>query len=756
MKTPFVGLFQLHKPFLLVKDPDLIRSILVKDFNVFCDRQAMSDRNIDSVTSQMLFFNKNPSWNILRKKVTPVYTSGKLKSMYYLFAESGRDLTGFISKKMEETDVLDAKDGMMRYTTDLITSTAFGLKARSFEQNPTQFRKAAERLFDFNDPLRAFILMSYFLAPSLVKLFRLKWLDNQTTSFLAKTFWSTVEERKKSHILRNDVVGTIMEIKDEQDSVNNNSYDFDNDSWVAQATMFFAAGFETSSTAAAYCLYELAKNKEVQNKLREELKEALNVQQNNNIDYELLTKNLPYLEMVVKGYRFGMAYKYWKSRGFPYLEPTPPFGNLSCVFSFRKSIGILLKDVHVEMKTPFVGLFQLHKPFLLVKDPDLIRSILIKDFNVFYDRQALADRHIDSVGSQMLFFNRNPSWNILRKKVTPVYTSGKLKSMYYLFAESGRDLTGFISKKMEETDVFDVKDCMMRYTTDLITSTAFGLKARSFKENPTQFRKAAERLFDFNDPLRAFILMSYFLAPSLVKLFRLKWLDNQTASFLRNSFWSTVEERKKSYILRNDVVGTVMEIKHEQDSVNNNSYDFDDDSWVAQAAMFFVAGFETSGTAAACCLYELAKNKEIQNTLREELKEALSVQQNNNIDYELLTKNLPYLEMVVKETLRKYPVLPFLDRTCNQDYPLPGTSLMLEKGVSVFISVYGLHMDPENFPEPDQFIPERFSLENKKNIKPFSYIPFGDGPRNCIGSRCVDYVVKRKKPLNILSLNVKL
>lgn len=82
-----------------------------------------------------------------------------------------------------------------------------------------------------------------------------------------------------------------------------------------------------------------------------------------------------------------------------------------------------------------------------------------------------------------------------------------------------------------------------------------------------------------------------------------------------------------------------------------------------------------------------------------------------------------------------YPPLTTLTRRCVKNYNLRDTDIIIEKGTPVLISTLGLHMDPEYFPNPEVFDPERFSEENKKNIRSFTYIPFGEGPRNCIGLR---------------------
>lgn len=84
------------------------------------------------------------------------------------------------------------------------------------------------------------------------------------------------------------------------------------------------------------------------------------------------------------------------------------------------------------------------------------------------------------------------------------------------------------------------------------------------------------------------------------------------------------------------------------------------------------------------------------------------------------------------ETLRRYPPM-LTDRGCTHDFKVPGTDFILKKGEGIIVPVYGLHLDPEYFPEPEKFDPERFSSANKSKINPFAYLPFGAGPRNCIG-----------------------
>lgn len=88
--------------------------------------------------------------------------------------------------------------------------------------------------------------------------------------------------------------------------------------------------------------------------------------------------------------------------------------------------------------------------------------------------------------------------------------------------------------------------------------------------------------------------------------------------------------------------------------------------------------------------------------------------------------------MIISEILRKYPTLPFLNRVCTKDYPIPNSDLTITEGTPIIISHFGLMRDENNFPEPDRFWPDRFADDNQQ-YNPAAFIPFGDGPRTCIG-----------------------
>lgn len=136
--------------------------------------------------------------------------------------------------------------------------------------------------------------------------------------------------------------------------------------------------------------------------------------------------------------------------------------------------------------------------------------------------------------------------------------------------------------------------------------------------------------------------------------------------------------------------------------------------------------------------YELAVNPDMQQKLRKEVVKTLE-ENKGQLTYESLL-GMKYLDMFISESLRKWPPGIIGDRVSVKPYTiepeLPGErKVTLDAGTNIWIPTYPLHRDPKYYPDPERFDPERFSDENKHNIRPFTYLPFGAGPRNCIGSR---------------------
>lgn len=178
-------------------------------------------------------------------------------------------------------------------------------------------------------------------------------------------------------------------------------------------------------------------------------------------------------------------------------------------------------------------------------------------------------------------------------------------------------------------------------------------------------------------------------------------------------------------------------------------------SAAAQAFVFFGAGFETSSITLQFALYQMALHQDIQDRVRAEIK-AIMAKHEGNVTYEAVEETVGsfflkgFSQNIIKneqnvvfaETLRLYPPLPVLNRSCVKDYAIPGSDVAIEKGAKVLIPALGLHMDERYFPNPEKLDPERFTEEQKQERHKFVYLPFGQGPRICIGKFAFIFILR--------------
>lgn len=225
--------------------------------------------------------------------------------------------------------------------------------------------------------------------------------------------------------------------------------------------------------------------------------------------------------------------------------------------------------------------------------------------------------------------------------------------------------------------------------------------------------KNGRELVDVN----AFVLIRFLFAtgfPDLCRKLGVRSGKKAPTDFFQKTFLDTLEQREKNKIKRNDFVSLLLDLKEH----------FTPLELAAESFLVYIGGFETSSTLMTFTLYELALHPEMQDRLREEINSTLDEQ--DKLTYETLL-GMKYLDMVVNETLRMYPPIPSTTRKCMKDYPIPGTNLTIPAGASVEISAYAIQRDPEHYPDPLVFDPERFTAEMVKARNPFTFLPFGEG-----------------------------
>lgn len=218
--------------------------------------------------------------------------------------------------------------------------------------------------------------------------------------------------------------------------------------------------------------------------------------------------------------------------------------------------------------------------------------------------------------------------------------------------------------------------------------------------------------------------------------------DASITNYFRYLVLDALKYRKENNIRRADMINLLMEARglFPSDSPKSHSRNWTDTEMIAQCFIFFFAGFETVSTLICFAAQELMENPQVQEKVYQEIADFNERLEGKQVTYEAL-QGMKYLDMVISETLRKWPGAVSLDRMCTKDFVFEadGKRIEIKRGQTIIIPVVGLHHDPQYFPNPEKFDPERFSSENKDNITPFTYMPFGEGPRICIGVLFISY-----------------
>ncbi|XP_078609204.1 cytochrome P450 3A29-like [Branchiostoma floridae x Branchiostoma japonicum] len=434
----------------------------------------------------------------------------------------------------------------------------------------------------------------------------------------------------------------------------------------------------------------------------------------------------------------------FKKMGVPGPAPWPIIGNL--LDHMRDGIWNIETQVARTQKYGTVyGMFGGGFTGVFITDPEMLQDVFVKKFHSFTNRQT-KDLQINvRPAGRMLTSLFDEDWKSVRSTVSPAFSGGKLKQMAGPMNSCADLLIENMSKFAESGECFEIKELTGAFTMDAITRTAFGTQIDSQKNPDDPFVVYAKKMID--RPISPAILMFMFF-PKLMKpifeKFQVGIFPTAPTQFFYNVFDQLMEMRETEQE-RVDFMQLMMNAHKEHDKEPDGTGDkphghkhpLTKDDVVANGILFFIAGYETTATTMAFALYNLALNQDVQEKVRQEIEHVM--EDREVVDYEAVQK-MSYLEMCILETLRMYPPVSINMRASSEEVKLKW--LTIPKGMLVGVPILSIHYDPERWPEPYKFIPERFTKEEKEKRGAFDWVPFGSGPRNCIGMRLALFELK--------------
>lgn len=237
--------------------------------------------------------------------------------------------------------------------------------------------------------------------------------------------------------------------------------------------------------------------------------------------------------------------------------------------------------------------------------------------------------------------------------------------------------------------------------------------------------------------IQKFILMAGL--PSIIKYFwRIPYFSKNVRDFFVEMTKNAIEYREANRIERIDFLQYFMDLKKKRNECNEEI--------VSNEAMMFFNAVDTTSLVIANTLHSLAENERVQNKLREEIRE--TIKEIGEIDFDILMDKMPYLDQVFNEAVRLHPPIPITSRHCIESIDMSigdNRIVQIEKGTVIIIPIWSVHHNPEFYPDPKIFHPERFDITNG-GVKQFTdrgiFIPFGAGPRICLGMRLASVQIK--------------
>ena len=419
-------------------------------------------------------------------------------------------------------------------------------------------------------------------------------------------------------------------------------------------------------------------------------------------------------------------YDFWLKRGVPGPRAVLPWGNEFGVPGLGGTTYSSFDQwIHRQLRGDrFCGYVELRKPVLYVADPDLITAITVKDFEHFTDKRSFV---LSRAYSRMLPLLCGKEWKKARTELSPAFSSGKIKEVFPLCLRTAASLSQYLGEERKVRDAINMKKTFGCFTIDTIASVAFGIEFNSFVDEHSELIEKISAFFETPGMYGNVWFFCTKLLPSWMSALLPDPYDHVEKYFTRITE-ETIRKREASGVARRDFFQLLLET---EDKDGNRC--FSNADIVAHCLVFYLGGHDTMANLLTFAACSLATVPPCQEEAHREI-DAVLARHGGRLTYEGISE-LHYLDRVLSETLRMYPALYHLERTCTKEYSIPDTDVLIPVGIRVQIPVFSLQRDPRFYPNPLRFDPDRFLPEEKESRHPSTFLAFGAGQRVCLMRR---------------------
>ncbi|CAG5134780.1 unnamed protein product [Candidula unifasciata] len=428
----------------------------------------------------------------------------------------------------------------------------------------------------------------------------------------------------------------------------------------------------------------------------------------------------------------------WEKHGVPGPKPWPI---LDHTLDLKKGVDAAFREWFQKYGDTF-GAYGLlpHRATLVTKDLSLVKQILVKDFNNFSSR-IRPQKSMSSIKDGISSAAGN-TWRRHRQVTSPMFTGARMKLIMNHVCVSAENLTHLVKQHMEKGELIPVRFVCSKFSAEVIARVGFGIASHEVSKEESEFA-VFSRNFAKSTRRKELIATSCYFFPLIDNILRffkfdVDFVDETADNYFVTILKSAIEERKEKKSERDgqkarDMLDFFIEAAVENEDPrlrDTNSKTLSTKEIIGNSTSLIIAGVETVSITLQSILYCLVLYPEIQDKVVAEVFRV--VPPGVNLVYEHL-QELKYTTQVINECLRLFPLFTSLYRLTNETKKYNGVKI--PKGCAVQIPTGLIMKDPKHWVDPEKFDPDRFSPENKANRDPLAFMPFGYGPRTCLGMR---------------------
>ncbi|KMQ88036.1 cytochrome p450 9e2, partial [Lasius niger] len=225
----------------------------------------------------------------------------------------------------------------------------------------------------------------------------------------------------------------------------------------------------------------------------------------------------------------------------------------------RQTIADLVKNIYnIQPEAKYVVMFDMTNPLVVIRDPDLIKSIALKNFDLFPDHRTMVEEHQDPLFGKNLFSLKGERWRQVRPLMSPAFTSSKMKNMFKLMSDYAAEFSNYLTQMPAEKRIMEIKEVFTRYTNDVIATCAFGITVDSMRNPKNEFYVYGKEATTFNSI--SFIKICIFRSlPWLAQIIKLRFIRGEIANFFHDLVETTIKTRDEKGIVRPDMLQLMMD-----------------------------------------------------------------------------------------------------------------------------------------------------------------------------------------------------